>query len=183
MGTMRHVVGMASLIGVLALAGCVPPPEPELPDPILTCNELSGSISYDPPASNAGVDVTITSGPDVALDSCVSNTSALIDRAELRDVVAVLPGFTCGIVAAGQQLGSGTGRIFWGDGAVSRVQLDVVANGVANSWDLEFSFTKGRWSGATASVTMVAVSSAGNCVEVPVSSAFLANTSPFVVRP
>ena len=59
----------------------------------------------------------------------------------------------------------------------------MIGTGSANSWSLELHFTRGRWVGATATVEMVPTSSVGNCVNVPVTSAVLANVTPFVVHP
>jgi hypothetical protein len=101
----------------------------------------------------------------------------------VSNVVAVLPGFTCGAKPEGTLVGTGTGRLTWDDGAVTRFDLDVVATGSANSWTLELQFTAGRWAGASATVGMIPASSVGDCVNVPVTSAVLANTTPFVVRP
>jgi hypothetical protein len=178
----RVVVTVA--LGAVALAGCTPPPGP-LPDPIISCHTMGGPIAYEPPASNAGVDVTITSLPGVEIEGCTPMTSTLTYGATVFDVVAVLPGFTCGGggAASGELLGTGTGRLLWDDGAVTRFALDVLATGSANSWSLEFHFTAGRWAGATATVGMIPTSSVGDCVNVPVTSAVLANTTPFVVHP
>lgn len=176
----RVVVTVA--LGAVALAGCTPPPGP-LPDPIISCHTMGGPIAYDPPASNAGVDVSITSLAGFEIQGCTPMTSALTYAATVSDVVAVLPGFTCGPKPEGALLGTGTGRLFWDDGAVTRFALDVLGTGSANSWSLELHFTAGRWAGATATVGMIPTSSVGDCVNVPVTSAVLANTTPFVVHP
>ena len=172
----------AMAVGAALLVGCAPPPGP-LPDPIISCHTMGGPISYDPPASNAGVDVTITSLPGFEIQGCTPMTSALTYGATVSDVVAVMPGFTCSGKPAGQILGTGTGRLTWDDGAVTRFHVDVVATGSPNSWSLAFVFTAGRWAGATATVGMIPTSSVGDCVNVPVTSAVLANVTPFVVHP
>ena len=169
-------------VGAVIVGGCTPPPGP-LPDPIISCHTMGGPIAYDPPASNAGVDVTITSLPGFEIEGCTPMTSALTYSATVTDVVAVLPAFTCGTKAEGQVWGSGTGRILWDDGAVTRFHVDVLGTASANSWWLELEFTACRWSGATATVRMVPASSAGDCVNVPVTSAVLANVTPFEVHP
>ena len=176
----RTVAAVA--VGVVIVGGCAPPPGP-LPDPIISCHTMGGPIAYDPPASNAGVDVTITSLPGFEIEGCTPMTSTLTYGATVTDVVAVLPAFTCGTKAEGQVWGSGTGRIFWDDGAATRFHVDVVGTGSANSWSLELDFTAGRWAGATATVGMIPASSVGDCVNVPVTSAVLANVTPFEVHP
>jgi hypothetical protein len=184
MHTRTSAIGVVLALAAALLVGCAPPPPPgPLPDPIISCHTMGGPIAYEPPASNAGVDVTITSLPGFTIEGCTPNTSILVERATVSDVVAVLPGFTCGAKPYGQLLGSGTGRIVWEDGASTRFDVDVVATGSLNSWSLELEFAAGRWAGATAKVVMVPSSSVGNCVEVPVTSAVLANVTPFVVHP
>ncbi len=182
MPTRRRALGVVLAMAAALLVGCAPPPGP-LPDPIISCHTMGGPIAYEPPASNAGVDVTITSLPGFTIDGCTPFTSLLVERATVSDVVAVLPGFTCGVRPQGQLIGSGTGRIVWEDGGATRFDVGVVATGSLNSWSLEMDFTKGRWAGATAEVVMVPTSSVGNCVDVPVTSAVLANVTPFVVHP
>lgn len=178
--TLRTMAVVA--VGALIVVGCAPPPGP-LPDPIISCHTMGGPIAYDPPASNAGVDVTITSQPGFEIQGCTPNTGALTYAATVSDVVAVLPGFTCGTKPEGQLVGTGTGRLTWDDDAVTRFDLDIVATGSANSWSLVLDFTAGRWAGATATVGMIPSSSVGDCVNVPVTSAVLANVTPFVVHP
>lgn len=177
-----RIAAAVAAIGVIALAGCVPHPPPELPDPIISCDTFGGAIAYDPPASNAGVDVTITSD-EATISDCTPNTATLTYAAAMTNVVAVLPGFTCGPQFSGELLGSGSGRITWDDGAVTYVSFDVVTTSSAGTWDLDMAFTKGRWKGATAEVRVAVVSSVGDCVFQPVTSAALTNTTPFVVHP
>lgn len=172
----------AMALGAATLAGCAPPPGP-LPDPVISCHTMGGPIAYDPPASNAGVDVTITSLPGFEIEGCTPMTSALTYGATVSHVVAVLPEFTCGPTPEGALVGSGTGRLTWDDGAGTRFDVDVIGTGSANSWSLELRFTAGRWTGSTATVAMIPTSSVGNCVNDPVTSAVLANVTPFVVRP
>lgn len=179
----RAIRTMAALaVGAVILGGCAPPPGP-LPDPIISCHTMGGPIAYDPPASNAGVDVTITSLPGFEIEGCTPMTSALTYSAEVTNVVAVLPAFTCGAKPEGQVQGTGTGRILWDDGALTRFDLDILGTGSANSWSLVLDFTAGRWAGATATVGMIPSSSVGDCVNVPVTQAVLSNVTPFLVHP
>ena len=46
-----------------------------------------------------------------------------------------------------------------------------------------FTFTGGRWTGATASIEMRPITSDGDCTTTPVSTASFANTGPFVLHP
>lgn len=175
---------VALVVGaVAATAACAcPPPGAPLPDPIISCLSLSGPITYDPPAGNAGVDVTITIGAGAGLANCTDNTSNLIESASLGGTF-VLPTFTCGVSPAGTVIGTGSGSVRWSDGAVSAYDATLRSPGSANEFLLDLRLTSGLWRGATATVGLGVVSSVGNCVQVPVTSAVITSQGPFVLHP
>ncbi len=184
MRTRAMRAAVALVWGAAVLAACGPPPgPPNWPDPMLSCQTMGGSIAYDPAASDAGVDATITALPGFQISGCTPNTSTLIYGGTITEATAVLPGFTCGTKAEGELLGSGDGRIAWDDGSATPFDVDLLATGSANSWNLVLDFTAGRWAGASATVTLIPTSSVGNCIYVPVTSAVLANITPFLVHP
>ncbi|MFZ4519992.1 MAG: hypothetical protein ACOYOP_16495 [Microthrixaceae bacterium] len=182
MGSKRFWV-IALVAGmVAATAACACPPPGPLPDPIISCRSLGGPITYDPPAGNAGVDVTITIGAGAGLANCTDNTSNLIESASLGGTF-VLPAFTCGVSPDGTEIGAGSGSIRWSNGAVSAYDATLRSPGSPNQFILELRITSGLWKGATATVGLGVVSSVGNCVQVPVTSAVLASQGPFILHP
>jgi alpha-tubulin suppressor-like RCC1 family protein len=139
-------------------------------------------VSYSPPAQNQGVDVTVTTQPGVSLSGCTDHTGSGITGGSVSAEL-LFPALQCGVHAAGVVWGTGTGRVDWSDGATSTWSVSVVGDGTAGGLVLEFSFTGGLWTGATASIPMLTTSSDGNCTTVPVTTAMFASTGAFVLHP
>ena len=165
----------------LVSAGCAGGPPAADPDPLVSCSSLSGSISYTPPAQNAGVGVTIDALPGTGLAGCTDRTGSGITSASIS-VSALFPAFQCGLSSVGAVVGSGTGRIGWSDGSVSDVSVSVLTRN--SGFVVEFTVTGGRWPGARASLSIVVTSSQGNCTPAaPVTSATIASIGPFELHP
>ena len=170
------VVLMAS-----AATACVHHQPPPLPDPIVTCTSFGGSVSYTPPASNAGVDLVIEALPGASATGCTDHTGSAITSAMIEASFS-WPSFVCGPAPAGSQVASGVGRFTWSDGSTSDWSGPLLSDG-GSGWLLDLAVTGGRWSGARARVPLHATSSDGDCVNTPVSTATIAATSTFVLRP
>ncbi|MFM7068087.1 MAG: hypothetical protein ACKOYM_01380 [Actinomycetes bacterium] len=179
---MYRVRGFLTLAAVLAVVavGCTPPPAP-LPDPILTCEALSGSITYDPPADSSGADVHLEI-QSASLAGCVDHTGGGVTSARILGTFVLLE-FTCGVKPAGSEIGTGIGRFDWSNGTSSDFSAVLRSPGSPNQFGVEFRITSGRWAGATADVQVGVVSSVGNCVQVPVTEAVLGSLEPFVLHP
>ncbi|MFN7149383.1 MAG: RCC1 domain-containing protein, partial [Microthrixaceae bacterium] len=167
----------AALAGVIALAAaCVPPATPP-PAPLIECGRFSGNISYTPPATNSGDDITITSLPGSELFNCTDHTGAGITSGEL-DLSVVLPGYLCGPLDVGEPIGTGGGTITWSDGSSSTLAAETFG-GSGGSFVTELTVTSGRWSPSIASVTIYVTSADGFCSpEYPVTYASVASDDP-----
>jgi len=177
-----RVIGSMATVVVLvsAAAACVHPPPP-LPDPIITCTGFGGPVSYTPPASNAGVDIVIDALPGASATGCTDHTGSGITSAMVKAKIS-WPSFMCGQAPGGTQVASAVGWFIWSDGSTSDWSGPLLS-GAGSGWILELNVTGGRWSGARATVPLQATSSDGDCVNTPVSTATIAATSPFVLRP
>jgi alpha-tubulin suppressor-like RCC1 family protein len=171
---------VASLIVVAA--GCAPTPPPPLPDPIITCATLGGDITYSPPASTAGVDITINAQPGTGLSGCSDHTGSGITAGTFQSTSFLLPAYACSSGPAGTEWGSGTGEIRWSNASTSAFTARLIS-GSPYASTIEFTFTGGMWAGARASLPFTVTSSSGDCVTVPVTTASVSSTAPFVLRP
>lgn len=180
---LRRVGALVGAVAVAAgvLTACVPAAPPR-PVPLIECARVAGAITYNPPVTNSGADVTIATDPSAQLSGCVDNTGSGITAGAL-ELSVVLPGYLCRALPVGAPVGSGTGTIRWSDGSSSPVDAEVFG-GAAGPFITEFTITGGRWSSARGSVATFVTSSDGDCTPArPVTRAFLSSDDPiaFVV--
>jgi alpha-tubulin suppressor-like RCC1 family protein len=177
MSIARRVRWFAALAGVLALAAACAPPTAPPPVPLIECGGFSGDISYTPPATDSGADITITTLPGAMFTDCTDGIGAGITSGEL-DMSVVLPGYLCDPIDMGTPVGSGGGTIAWSDGSASTVTVEVFG-GSGRSFVTEFAVTGGRWSGSIASISTFVTWSDGYCTPGnPVTRATLASDAP-----
>ena len=151
---------IGAVLGVAALVtACTPPPTPA-PDPLIECEQLAGSIDYDPPAMNSGEDITLTTRPAAALSDCTDHTGAGITSGSL-DLSVVLPGYLCDELDIGASIGAGTGSIAWSDGSASTVDVEIL--GGPSSFIVELTISGGRWNRASGQTAVFVTSSVGYC--------------------
>jgi alpha-tubulin suppressor-like RCC1 family protein len=156
-------------------AGCAPPAS-STPDPLIECSQVRGDISYDPPATNSGADITIDALPGAVLDGCVDRTGAGITAGAL-ELSALLPGYLCAVIPTGSEVGAGSGAITWSDGSTSSMSARI--RGGSGTFIVELTVDGGRWVGARASVTMGVATADGNCTPAdPVTRASLLSHGP-----
>ena len=169
------------LLGLVAI-GCVPPPQP--PDPLLTCEELSATITNDPPATVDVQDTTATIQPGSGLTGCTDRTGAGITSAALSGTAQLVG--VCSQHAQDTSWGTGTGQLEWSDGSTSAVSLEIVEE---QGPRITLEVTSGRWKGATALVPVYLSAATGLCTGSGVSSQTLSSTAgflsngPFVLHP
>lgn len=106
----------------------------------------------------------------------------LVDDAALMGTFE-LPAFTCGVRPAGTEIGTGSGTLAWSNGRTSAFTATLRSPGTSNEFDLEMRLVRGLWAGTWAAVRLGVVSSVGNCVSTPVSSAVLTSTGRFELHP
>lgn len=166
-----------SVLGALAFAASCAPPTPPQPAPLVECEQVAGGITYTPPATNSGEDITIATEPGAELRGCVDNTGSGITRADL-DLSVLLPGYLCAPLDVGQLIGSGGGALDWSDGSLSTISAEVFG-GSGGSFVTELTITGGRWSGARGSVATFVTSAEGWCdPSSGVTRAFLLSDDP-----
>ena len=171
----------ASAVVVMGLvfAGCAAGPPAGQPDPLISCSTVGGSISYTPPATNSGVDVTIDALGGTGFTGCTDHTGAGITGASLAASL-VFPAFKCGLSSVGALVGSGTGRLSWSDGSTSDVTASALERNVGAGFVVEFTVTVGRWSGARASFSIAVTAVQGGCTPgSPLTGATVAGFGPF----
>jgi alpha-tubulin suppressor-like RCC1 family protein len=167
--------GAVAAIAALATA-CVPP-APPAPAPLIECDRVAGGITYTPPATNSGEDITIDTDPAAELSGCVDHTGAGITSGRL-ELSVLLPGYLCRALDVGEVVGAGAGSIRWSDGSTSAVTAEVFG-GAAGPFITELTMTGDRWPGARGSVATFVTSADGNCTpDRPVTRAFLSSDDP-----
>jgi hypothetical protein len=182
---MVPVAAAAALAGAV-LVSCVGPAPAPLPDPIISCQSVSGHISYNPPVTTTAADTTATIEPTAVLSGCTENTGNLITGASLAGT-AVLPGFSCGTGVGpspeGTEFGAGTGTFGWSNGSTSGLALTLRSSGTVNQFIVDVRITSGLWVGATASVLFGITFFEGDCVTVPLTGEMVRAAKPFTLHP
>ncbi len=153
----RFAVAVVGVLALLAVSGCVQPPSAP-PDPLISCDSLLVSSSYDPPATDGADDGNGTFESPSSLTGCTDRTGRGISGATLNGTFEV--DGACQAHSPTQEWGSGTGQITWSNGAVSNYSA-VLLGGSPLRVDLQI--TGGFWNGATASVPMNVISAEGTC--------------------
>ena len=157
----RRFWWVAAVTGVIALAAACTPPTPAAPVPLIECAVVQGGITYTPPATNSGEDITIATQPGAELSGCVDNSGSGITRGDL-DLSIVLPGYLCAPLDVGEPIGSGGGTVSWSDGSTSTVSIEGFG-GAGGSFISEFTITAGRFSGSSGSVATFITGAVGYC--------------------
>ena len=177
MMNVRRFWWIAAVAGVMALAAACAPPTAPAPAPLIECAGVQGGITYTPPATNSGEDITIATQPGAELSGCVDNTGSGITRGDL-DLSILLPGYLCGPLDTGEPIGSGAGTVTWSDGSTSTLSVDGFG-GSGGSFISEITFTAGRFAGASGSVATFVTSADGSCTPSSgVTQAFLSSDDP-----
>lgn len=177
MTTTRHlVVPAATVLAVFALAACSPPPVPP-PDPLISCDSLTVSVAYSPPATNGADDVTATIQAGSGLSGCTDFTGHAVTSASLEGTIQIEG--ACSFHPPGEAWGWGTGQLTWSDGSTSGWTGELVAESPMRA---DIRLTGGLWAGATASLPMSVTGGTGDCAAGGLTEVAIGG-GPFVLHP
>ncbi len=176
MSSRQTALSAATVLAMLALAACVPPPVPP-PDPLISCDSLAISVTYSPPATDGADDVTGTIETGSGLSGCTDFTGRGTTDATSTGAIQIEG--ACSYHPPGETWGWGSGQLTWSDGSTSDWTGELVAETPIRA---EIRLTGGLWSGATASLPMSITGVTGDCAAGGITEVGIEG-GPFVLHP
>lgn len=176
MTTRQTALSAATVLAMLALAACVPPPVPP-PDPLISCDSLAVSVAYSPPATLVADDVTGSIQAASGLSGCTDFTGRGVTGATLDGAIQIEG--ACSYHPPGEEWGWGTGQLTWSDGSTSDWAGELVAETPIRA---NIRLTGGLWAGATASLPMSVTGVTGDCTAGGITEVAIEG-GPFVLHP